>query len=376
MKLITLIKQLSSLVITLAIVAFTSVQAGATELSKKVLMVVSSHGEAQGEVAPGYEFEEFAKAYLIFQDNGIAVDVASPKGGKVESDEFNAEKPHNAKVLADKAIMNKLENTLKTADLVASKYDGIFVVGGKGAMFDLPKDKALQQVIADIYQQQGSVAAVCHGPAALIDVKLNDGSYLVDGKVVNSFTNVEEQLFGKKWVKHFDFMLEDKLIERGANFQASPIMLNHVAVDERLVTGQNPTSTVGVANALVKSLGIKPVEQVVDSEDSTLAVVADFLAGDTSALDKFTTNAEQYQLPLASMYGYYYVMVAQDNEQNAQALSLMKVAQQSLKNKSLDMQIAKTQQKLGLVEDAKSTLNQLLERNPDFKVAQDMLKTL
>ncbi|WP_448547498.1 DJ-1/PfpI family protein [Thalassotalea fusca] len=376
MNSIKLMKQLSSLVITLALVVFTSVHAGATALSKKVLMVVSSNGEAQGEVAPGYEFEEFAKAYLIFQNNGIAVDVASPKGGKVESDEFNADKPHNAKVLADKAIMYKLANTLKTTDVDANTYNGIFIVGGKGAMFDLPKDKALQQVVADIYQQHGSVAAVCHGPAALVDVKLNDGSYLVDGKAVNSFTNVEEKLFGKKWVKHFDFMLEDKLIERGAKFQASPIMLNHVAVDGRLITGQNPTSTVGVANALVKNLGINPVVQSLDSEDTTLSVVAEFLAGDTTALTKFLNNAEQYQLPLASMYGYYFVMVAQDDEQKAQALSLMKVAQQSLKNKSLDLQIAKTQQKLGQVKDAKQTLNQILERHPDFKAAQDMLKTL
>ena len=31
-------------------------------------------------------------------------------------------------------------------------------------------------------------------------------------------------------------------------------MLSHVAIDGRLITGQNPTSTVDVATALVKSL--------------------------------------------------------------------------------------------------------------------------
>ena len=154
-------------------------QAQAAMATKKIVMVVSSYGQQQGEEKPGYEFDEFSKAYTVFKANGIEVDVASPKGGKVEADKFDKNKPYNVPVLADKAIMAKLENTLKTSTLDASNYDGIFIVGGKGAMFDLPKDKALQSVIADIYQQQGTVAAVCHGPAALVDVKLADGSYLV-----------------------------------------------------------------------------------------------------------------------------------------------------------------------------------------------------
>ena len=370
------IKHITKYFIALSMLLLTSLQAGATDISKKVLMVVSSHGEEKGEKAPGYEFEEFAKAYLIFKSNGVDVDVASPKGGKVEADEFNPQKAHNKTVLADTAIMNKLNSTLRTSEIDATQYDGVFIVGGKGAMFDLPKDKALQNVIADIYQRNGGVAAVCHGPAALVDVKLSDGSYLVAGKTINSFTNVEEKLFGKKWIKHFDFMLEDKLKERGGNFQASEIMLSHVAVDGRLVTGQNPTSTVGVANALVEALGIKPVEQVLHSEDRTLAVIADYLTGNADALTELSENGENYHLPLVSMYGYYFVDAAQDEAQVAQALTLMKVAQASLKNQMLDMQIAKTQQKLGQVEAAKLTLNQILAANPDFKAAQDMLKTL
>ena len=141
--------------------------------SKKVLMVVSGNGqhEKDGEQKPGYEFDEFSKAYAVFKNNGITVDIASPKGGPVEADKYNAEKPYNAVVLADNAIMEKLKNTLATSSIVAKNYDAVFVVGGKGAMFDLPNDIALQHIIADVYQQQGSVAAVCHGPAALVNVK-------------------------------------------------------------------------------------------------------------------------------------------------------------------------------------------------------------
>ena len=274
--------------------------------------------------------------------------------------------------------MAKLNNTLTTKSVDAKTYDGVFVVGGKGAMFDLPKDTALQNVIAQIYQQQGSVAAVCHGPAALVNVVLNDGSYLVANKAINSFTNQEEQLFGQKWIKDFDFMLEDKLVERGAKFQSSEIMLSHVAIDGRLITGQNPTSTVAVATALVKSLGLTPVTVAAELEDKTMAVIAKFLAGDTSALAALTNNQEQeqYHLPLVGMYGFYFLKVADTTVELEQSLALMTVAQKAINSPNLDMKIATTQLKLGQQANAKATLNQLVSANPDFEPAQALLKTL
>ena len=346
--------------------------------SKKVLMVVSGngHSEKEGEEKPGYEFDEFSKAYAVFKDNGITVDIASPKGGQVEADKYNPEKPYNAVVLADKAIMVKLDNTLATSAIDAKNYDAVFIVGGKGAMFDLPKDTALHKVIADIYQQQGIVAAVCHGPAALVNVKLKDGSYLVANKTVNSFTNQEEKLFGQKWIKDFDFMLEDKLAERGANFQSSKIMLSHVAIDGRLITGQNPTSTVDVATALVKSLGLTPVKSETEIEDKTMAVVAKYIDGDKSALEILANNQDQYYMPLVGMYGFYFLKIADTTKDFEQALALMKVAQKVINSPNLDIKIAATQAKLGQTDNAKATLNQLITEKPDYKPAQDMLKTL
>ncbi|WP_286263486.1 type 1 glutamine amidotransferase domain-containing protein [Thalassotalea atypica] len=353
-----------------------SMQVHADKATKKVIMVLSSYGEQQGEKKPGYEFDEFAKAYLVFKANGITVDIASPTGGAVEADKYDPNKPYNAKVLADTAIMKKLHNTIPTAQLIVDDYDAIFVVGGKGAMFDLPKDKALQSFIAQIYQHQGSVAAVCHGPAALVDVKLSDGRYLIANKAINGFTNKEEKLFGQKWLPEFEFMLQDKLTERGAMFQSSDIMLSHVAVDERLITGQNPTSTVEVANALVSSIGLTPVENTPDIDDKTLALVADFLAGDTTVLEILKQHQSDYNIGLVGMYGFYYVKLANTQAQHNHALSLMRAAQQALKNPTLDMQIAKTQQHLGQPVAAKQTLDLLLEAKPDYKPALDMLKTL
>jgi len=362
--------------VTFLIFIFLSLQLSASVINKKIVMVVSGYGQQQGAITPGYEFDEFAKAYTVFKANGITVDIASPNGGKVEADEYDPSKSYNAIVLNDSAIMTKLNDTLSTAKLDAKSYDGIFIVGGKGAMFDLPKDKALQLLIADIYQQQGVVAAVCHGPAALVNVTLNDGSYLVANKALNGFTNKEEKLFGKKWLSKFEFMLEDKLTERGAKFQSSEIMLSHVAVDGRLITGQNPTSTVDVATELVKTLGLTPVIAAQDIEDKTMALVAKFLSGDKSVITLLTENKDQYHIALVGMYGFYYLKTAQTDKHFENALTLMMVAQEALNNPVLDMKIAKTQHKLGKEKAAKMTLNQLLISKPDYKPAVDMLKTL
>ena len=343
--------------------------------NKRIVMVLSGYGQPEQQ-APGYEFDEFAKAYLIFQTHGISVDIASPQGGKIEADKYDPAKAYNQQVLSDAAIMAKLNNTLSTAQLKASDYHGIFIVGGKGAMFDLPKDAALQQLIADIYQQQGAVDAVCHGPAALVNVKLADGSYLVANKAVNGFTNEEERLFGKKWLAKFDFLLQDKLIERGGRFEHSPMMLSHVAVDNRLITGQNPASTVATAMALVTSLAITPQPMAPHKDDATLALVAEFLNGKVIASQLLAADAAQYQLELLGMYGYYYVNTANTTQERQHALTLMQAGQSAINNLSLDMTIAQTQLKLGDKVAARATLQQILAAKPDYAAATALLATL
>ncbi|MDX3774728.1 DJ-1/PfpI family protein [Chromatiaceae bacterium AAb-1] len=89
--------------------------------------------------------------------------------------------------------------------MTAADYKAVFVVGGKGAIFDLPQHTPLQTLLDAILQHNGVIFAVCHGPTALIDIILPDGSYLVAGKAVSAFTNEEEQLFGKKWLAHYPY---------------------------------------------------------------------------------------------------------------------------------------------------------------------------
>ena len=101
-------------------------------------------------------------------------------------------------------------------------------------------------------ENNGVVGAVCHGPAGLVNIKLSNGKYLVDGKKVNAFTNEEE--IAVKLEKVVPFALETKLIERGAKFEKSGLWQPHVTVDGRLVTGQNPQSAKGVGEAVLKEL--------------------------------------------------------------------------------------------------------------------------
>ncbi|MFT5164221.1 MAG: putative intracellular protease/amidase [Alteromonadaceae bacterium] len=342
----------------------------------KIVMVLSSHGQEQGEKQPGYEFDEFAKAYLVFAANGLNIDVASPKGGPVEADRYDANKPYNQKVLSNKAVMEQLANTLTTKSLSPADYAAVFVVGGKGAMFDLPNDPALAQLISQIYENQGTVGAVCHGPAALVNVKLKDGSYLVSGKAVNGFTNAEEHAFGKKWVPHFEFLLEDKLTERGAKFEKSAMMLSHVATDERLVTGQNPTSTSATAEALVRSLGLTPVKREPYQDEATFAIIARLLDNDHAAVTELTDNSQNYQLPMVGMYGFYHAKLATSDSQLKHALVLMDIAKAALNNPTLDMQIIKTQLQLGDKATAKTELNKLLVKHPEHNEAKALLGTL
>lgn len=85
-----------------------------------------------------------------------------------------------------------------------------------------------------------------------MNLKLSDGRYLVDSKDVSAFTNDEERAVGL--VDTVPFLLADTLQERGARHIPVPNFQAQVVVSERLVTGQNPASAKGVAEAMLQLL--------------------------------------------------------------------------------------------------------------------------
>ena len=123
-------------------------------------------------------------------------------------------------------------------------------VGGSAIMFDAPDDTHLISLAKRIYEEQnGVLSAICHGVAGLVNIKLENGEYLVKGKVVNSFTNSEE---GNE--KYIPFLIERKLRERGASFKSASNWQEYVAVSGRLITGQNPASCKKLVAEIIKKL--------------------------------------------------------------------------------------------------------------------------
>lgn len=347
------------------------------KIDYNILMVLSSYGKDSGKSRPGYEFDEFSQAYLLFKSNNLHVDIASPKGGPVEPDEFNKDKPYNKAVLADSDAMNKLKHTIPTSTIDASDYHAIFIVGGKGAMFDLPHDPALQDLIAALYQTERVVSAVCHGPAALVHVTLDDGQYLIDDKAVSGFTNKEETLFGNRWKQEFPFLLEDKLIERGVFFEQSDMMLPQVSTAGKLITGQNPYSTLGVAEAVIRVLGKQPVERIPYADEQSVALLKKVVTGNENwAAITLSNDTSEYDLELIAVYGYYRLISAKEEKEVRLAINIIELATPYIYNATLQLTHAEGYLRLGEKATAKQLLMDLVEKEPEFEDAKTLLKGL
>lgn len=223
---------------------------------KRIAIVLTNHGELGNTGKPtGFYLSEASHPYYVFKDAGYLVDFISPKGGLAPMDGVDMQDPINATFLSDPELVSKTRSTLPIHQTTPERYDALFFAGGHGTMWDFPDDAQLQKLITAVYERGGVIAAVCHGPAALVNVKLSNGDYLVADKEVSAFTNEEESAV--KLEKVVPFALESKLRARGARFIKADNFKQKVAVAERLVTGQNPASATGVAEAVVSILNSK-----------------------------------------------------------------------------------------------------------------------
>ena len=222
-------------------------------MKKKILFVVTSHDKVGNtENKTGYYLSEVTHPWKVLADAGYEIDFVSPKGGKAPVDGFDLNDPINRMFWENPAYQKKVNNTLKPSEVQTADYEAIYYAGGHGTMWDFPENTELAEIAREIYEAGGIVSAVCHGPSALVNLKLSDGEYLVKGKKINSFTNEEEKSINLDSV--VPFLLESKLIEREAKFEKSGLWLPHVTVDQRVITGQNPQSAEGVGKAVLQEL--------------------------------------------------------------------------------------------------------------------------
>ena len=221
-------------------------------MSKRVLIIVSNanvigpHNRRTGNFLP-----EVAHPYMEFTRANYQIDFASLSGDTPYLDALNlAGDPDNLAFLTGKGWAD-MQKAKKLSDVNVGQYDAIFMPGGLAPMVDMPEHPLLKKVVKETYERKAVVGAVCHGPVSLLNVKLTDGSYILAGKNISSFTNDEEENYAKTDVP---FMLESALTKQGAIFhKAGPWQAFSVA-DGLLVTGQNPASAKGVAEKMIKLL--------------------------------------------------------------------------------------------------------------------------
>jgi len=150
-----------------------------------------------------------------------------------------------------------LDDTPKLADLDLAEFDAILVCGGFAPMFQFRENADLKRTIAAFYEAEKPTAVLCHGVSALIDVQLSDGSYLVDGKTITGFSNVEEDYSDMSvGQKVMPYRIEDELRKRGANYIQGGLFKDFAIRDGRLITGQQQYSGAKVAELVIAALGV------------------------------------------------------------------------------------------------------------------------
>ena len=219
----------------------------------KVLFVLTSHNQL-GNTGKntGFWIEEFATPYYYLVGKNIEVTIATPKGGQApidpKSNEPDFQTESTRRYFSDPITQKKIANTLKLSNVNSKDYDAIFYPGGHGPMWDLVNDENSISLIQSFHSEGKPIAFVCHGPAALVNVKNSKGEYLIKGKKLTSFCDTEEEAV--HLTKVVPFSLEGKLKERGALYEKGADWSSLIATDGLLVSGQNPQSSHAVAEKL------------------------------------------------------------------------------------------------------------------------------
>lgn len=220
-----------------------------------ILLVCTSHADlgTTGNKT-GFWMEELAAPYYAFKDAGYHLQIASPKGGHPPVDPGSQLKDMQgasvARFEADKEAVAALAASSPLSEIASmDAFAGVFLVGGHGAMWDFPQNVELGELLVQAASQKKAIGAVCHGVAGLLSGNI---SAQLEGKAVAGFSNQEEAAVGLTDV--VPFLLETKLSNAGFKHSSGEVFSSHVVTDGLLITGQNPVSSQGTADAMIKSI--------------------------------------------------------------------------------------------------------------------------
>ncbi|MHB1568692.1 MAG: type 1 glutamine amidotransferase domain-containing protein [Solirubrobacteraceae bacterium] len=232
----------------------------------RVLMVVANPTTSSTLGWPvGFWASELFHPYYEFVQHRYEVTIASPDGGKVEIDalsdprddsKWSADDLISMGALNTSEITALLEHTPAIGQLDLDGFHAIVVCGGQAPMFQFREHDHLKRAIAYFYEQHKPTAALCHGTAALLDIKLSDGSWLIDGRTITGFANVEEDFSDAAVGQQvMPYRIEDEARGRGANFIQAGLFKAFAVRDQHLITGQQQYSGRRVAELVIQALG-------------------------------------------------------------------------------------------------------------------------
>lgn len=219
----------------------------------KILFIVSNaHFYGNSTIKTGNSFYEIVNAYDTFIKAGFHVDFVSPEGGAIPIGYINTSLELQKKYLYDYDLMYALKHTMSPDQVDPSQYKAVQYIGGGSAMFGVPENKQIQNIVMAIYEKhKGVISSVCHGTAGIVHLKTSDGKYLVKGKRVNGYPDDYEKT-DMPYFKTFPFLIKETIEKRGGDFRFSEPNTPHVEVDGRLVTGQNYLSSIPVSLKVIE----------------------------------------------------------------------------------------------------------------------------
>ncbi|PRX54628.1 type 1 glutamine amidotransferase domain-containing protein [Flagellimonas meridianipacifica] len=230
--------------------------------SKGSILFIMSNAKTYGDsdIETGTSFAEIVYAYDVFAKHQYAVDFVTPHGGPIHLGHYyKAKDTLQYRYYHDSNFMARINSTLKPSEIIPSNYDAVYYVGGGAAMYQVPENEAIQKIVMTLYEKQnGIVSAVCHGTAGIVNLKTKDGEYLVNNKRINGFPDAFEKM-ERPYYKEFPFSIEKKINEHGGHFAYSANGWDgYTIVDDRIITGQDPTASASVARQVIKALGKNP----------------------------------------------------------------------------------------------------------------------
>ncbi|HEX2412314.1 MAG TPA: type 1 glutamine amidotransferase domain-containing protein [Solirubrobacteraceae bacterium] len=233
--------------------------------SKRVLMVVANSSVSALTGWPiGFWASELTHPWYEFREGDHEVVVASPEGGEVRVDGLSDPRDESGYsagdvlsrgFLADPKLSALLADTPRLAALDLDAFDAIVACGGQGPMYQFREHEELKRAIARFHAAGKPTAALCHGVSALIDVRLADSSWLVEGRTVTGFANIEEDASNEAAGQTVQpWRIEDALRERGAEYVRGGLWQPFAVSDGNLITGQQQHSGRKVAELVLEAL--------------------------------------------------------------------------------------------------------------------------